>query len=266
MISAQDITAALRRLGVRPTDTVFMHSGLRRCLRVAGPTREAKLETIGDGVSGAVSEGVLIVPTFTYSFCRSEMYDIADSPSTVGVFSEHFRQLPGVRRTADPLFSVAVRGAVPAAWERPLFEVGDKDVFGEESVFAMLRHVDAKFVFFGVPATTCTFVHHVEQRNAVPYRYMKDFAGMVRAGGRLTPVTARFYVRDLDDDVETFLIPLVEDLRSAGTTREMTFERGPSICVVPARAVESAAERGLAADPSYLLTRGHPHLAELHPV
>lgn len=266
MITVQDISAALRSQGVESTDTVFVHSGLQRCLRVEGSTREQKLARIVGGLSAAVSEGILIFPTFTYSFCREEIFDVAQSPSTVGVLSEHFRRLPGVRRSTDPLFSVAIRGEVPSAWERPLFEPGDKDCFGEQSVFAMLREVDAKFVFFGVPATTCTFVHHIEQRQGVPYRYLKDFPGVVRAEGQMTSVVARYYVRDLDDDVETFLVPLVEDLRGAGLVREMTFDRGPYVCVASARDVESVAVGGMAEHRSYLLCRGHPHLAALHPV
>ncbi len=44
---------------------------------MAGRTREEKLDTIVAGLSGAVSEGALIVPTFTYSFCRGEKFDVA---------------------------------------------------------------------------------------------------------------------------------------------------------------------------------------------
>src|SRR5206468_7558871 len=133
-----------------------------------------------DGIRDLIVTGVQTCALpISYSFCNGEPFDIRESPSTVGALSERFRMLPEVRRTADPIFSTAVMGRVPPEWERPLFAVGDRDCFGEESVFAYLRRSSAKLAFFGVGFEFCTFVHHVEQLLGVPYRYMKDFSGTV---------------------------------------------------------------------------------------
>jgi aminoglycoside 3-N-acetyltransferase len=263
MITTADITEALNGLGIDSHDTVFVHSDVRRCLRVVGDTREQKLDTILQAVADSVPNGTVIMPTFTYSFCRRELFDVQRSPSGVGVLSERFRMLPGVRRTADPIFSTAVLGALPPAWERDLFAVGDTDCFGARSVFAYLLEADAKLVFFGVAPTACTFIHHVEQRERVPYRYFKTFRGVVAHLGGLALTSARFYVRDLDDDVETFLVPLVERLRGTGVLAETGLDRGPVISSYGARAAAGAAAAGMRENPSYLLERGHPELAHL---
>ena len=143
-----------------------MHSGLRGALRLAGATREEKLQTLTDGLRDSVPGGLLILPTFTYSFTEGEPYDRAQSPSTVGVLTEHFRTLPGVRRTADPLFSCALLGELPAPWDERLMAVGDTDSFGEHSIFAMLEELDAQLLFLGVDFEMCTFVYRVEQQLA----------------------------------------------------------------------------------------------------
>jgi aminoglycoside 3-N-acetyltransferase len=258
LIAAGDITAALTELGVAADDTLFVHSGLKGALRLAGATREEKLQTLTDGLRESVPGGLLILPTFTYSFTEDEPYDRAQSPSTVGVLTEHFRTLPGVRRTADPLFSCALLGDLPAPWEERLMAAGDSDSFGEHSIFAMLEEVDAQLLFLGVDFEMCTFVYRVEQRLQVPYRYFKDFSGTVVDGAQRTDVTARYYVRDLESDVVNSFTPLAESLLARGDARVTRLERGPELYVTRARAVAAEIERRLAVNPDFLLRRGHP--------
>ena len=257
VIGAADIAAALRDLGVGRGDAIFVHAGLRGALRVEGGSAADKADTVIDGFSAAVPDGILAMPTFTYSFTRGEEFDLDRSPSTVGALSERFRRRPGVRRTADPLFSAALRGPVPYGWEHGLFELGDKDCFGPDSVFAFLREARAKIVFFGVGFEFCTFVHHVEQRLDVPYRYPKDFHGRVRGGGEERQVTATYFVRPLDEDVEPFLDPLADVLLSNGGARTVPLGDGPELMVVDTEAIEAAVAGCLAENPSFLLTRGH---------
>jgi aminoglycoside 3-N-acetyltransferase len=257
MIEARDIAAWLTSLGVRSTDTLWVHAGVQTALKVAGATAADKVETVLDGLEQAVPDGRLMVPTFTYSFTRDAPYDTAASPSTVGVLSERFRQRRGVRRTADPIFSAAVRGPLPEEWERRLLAVGNTDCFGEHSVFAFLREVDARMAFLGVGFSYCTFVYHVEQRLAVPYRYFKTFGGTVVADGREQPTTARYFVRDLDADVESDFAALEEALLETGAARRATLPRGPSVLVTSARAVEAEAVRRIREHPDFLLSRGH---------
>jgi aminoglycoside 3-N-acetyltransferase len=207
------------------------------------------------------------MPAFSYSFCREEDFDLAETPSTgVGVLPEHFRRMPDVRRTTDPLFSASVRGELPDEWERTLFTVRDVDCFGAGSVFDLLYRTNGKLLFFGVPATACTFAHYVEQQLEVPYRYFKDFHGRVHAGGESTEVTARFYVRDLEADVEVYLAPLCDDLLRAGRARASAMEGGPSIYLTDAVAVAEMAAERVAVHPDYLLRRGHPDATNLYPL
>jgi aminoglycoside 3-N-acetyltransferase len=259
MISAHDIAESLRGLGVRRDDTLFVHAGLRGALRLAGDSPAAKVDTAITGLREAVADGLLVMPTFTYSFCRGEEYDPVRTPSAVGTLSERFRLLPGARRTTDPIFSAVLLGPLPESWEH-LFEVRDTDCFGERSVFAMLRERRSKILFFGVDFGYATFVHHVEQRLGVPYRYMKDFHGAVVQGGQRAPVTARYFVRDLGGDVEVYLDALGHELLASGGARTATLPEGPALLMTDTVAIEEAIVRKLRDNPSFLLRRGHPEV------
>jgi aminoglycoside 3-N-acetyltransferase len=255
VIAARDIRRALRDLGVRADDTLWVHAGLQTALHMAGETPDQKLATVLDGLDATVACGVLALPTFTYSFTHGEDYDVAASPSTVGVLSERFRHRAGVRRTADPIFSAAVRGRLPEVWERRLFEPGDTDCFGEHSIFAFLYEADAKLLFLGVGFAYCTFVYHAEQRLGVPYRYFKEFAGTIRDGERIVPATARYFVRDLDAGVVNDFDALAGALLASGAAVRQKLPRGPALLVTSARAVEAEAVRRVREDPGFLVAR-----------
>ncbi len=258
MITADDIASGLRGLGVAAGDTVFVHSGLHSALRVEGRTATEKLDTILAALDLAVGEdGAVILPTFTYSFTAGEPFDVAATPSTVGALTEHFRARDGVWRTTDPIFSSAVRGDLAGDWKARLRALGDKDCFGPASVFAYLAESGAKLVFVGVGFEYCTFVHHVEQDIGVPYRYLKEFRGTVTDGDRSAEIGARYFVRRLDEDVETDLAPLGERLLAAGAARADRIPRGPSLLVAPAPAVATEARAAIAENPDFMLTRGH---------
>jgi aminoglycoside 3-N-acetyltransferase len=258
LITAAEITNALADLGVARDDAILVHSGLRGALRVEGASAADKADTVIDALSAAVPAGILAMPTFTYSFTRGEDFDLDESPSIVGALGERFRRRAGVSRTADPLFSVALSGSVPYGWEEPLFAVGDKDCFGDESVFALLREARGKVVFFGVGFEFCTFVHHVEQRLDVPYRFPKPFHGRVHSrseGSR--EVTATYFVRPLDEDVEPFLDPLADALLAIGGARGAVLGDGLDLLVADTDAIASTIARRLEENPDFLLTRGH---------
>jgi aminoglycoside 3-N-acetyltransferase len=257
VIAASQIVEALRAAGVRSGDALYVHAGLQGALRVEGAGREEKMDTVLTALSDAVGEGCLMMPTFTYSFCRDEPFDTAASPSTVGMLTERFRAREDVRRIPDPIFSSAVAGQLADGWDERLFAVGDVDCFGEESVFAHLYAADARLLFFGVGFEFCTFVHLVEQRHGVPYRYLKPFTGEVISDGTSVQATARYYVRDLEQKVESDFAPLGRLLLERGHAREVQIPRGPRVLAVPARAVHDVALEQLRRNPDFLLTRGH---------
>jgi len=162
-----DFSNALSAVGVSDGDVIFVHSDIAAFGKLAsadGTTLETVLIEI---LLQSIGEtGTLVMPTFTYSFAKGEIFDCQHSKSTVGSLTEFFRTYPGVVRNVHPIFSVAARG--PATED--LCHVNN-DSFGVGSVFDVLEKLDAKILFFGASFASCTFSHHLEQAASVPYRF-----------------------------------------------------------------------------------------------
>lgn len=192
------LVRAVREAGVRPGDTVFSHVGVG----MLGFPREGRSEEVAwrvlvDAFSEALGErGTWLVPTYSYTYTKpGALYDPATTPSDVGGFTEYFRSLPGVRRSLDPLYSVAVLG--PGGSE--LIDGLPHDCFGEDSVYGRLTRAGGKLCNVGVGFRYATYVHHVEQVVGVPYRFPKYFTGTTEVDGRRREETWRYNVRALED-------------------------------------------------------------------
>jgi aminoglycoside 3-N-acetyltransferase len=193
-----DLIEALGRLGIGRGDTVFVHSDLKSFGKLApgvgrdqwmGSFIEAFRERLG-------KEGNLLMPTFTYSYCKKEDYDPGAAPSTVGALTEAFRTYPGVRRTLDPIFSAAALGP-----DSDYFAAaGSADCFDKDSIFGRLHQKKAKLVFLG-NTFDITYLHYAEQQRGVPYRFIKEFTGRTRVDGNWKETTVRYNVRHLDRNV-----------------------------------------------------------------
>jgi aminopeptidase-like protein/aminoglycoside N3'-acetyltransferase len=183
---ANILTGALQELGARPGDVVMLHVNAAALgLHAEGDTAHAALL---DAVRSALGpEGTILVPTYTFSFCRQEEFDPATTPTTGGPWSpsagflEYFRRLPDVVRSGDPIHSIAGQGPRAAA----LLAGVPPTCFGEGSVFHRLVEADALICMIGLGLEEATLRHHTEEIVGVPFRYRKLFTGRVRENGEL---------------------------------------------------------------------------------
>ena len=118
--------------------------------------------------------GTIIVPTFTYSYRRNEVFDVSRSVSINGVFSEYIRKLDGVYRNDDPLVSFAGIGTNV----NEIIKRNSKNCFGPGSVFESMFAANAKFIGFGVGWDDgYSFMMHLEKLANVPFREDRLFVG-----------------------------------------------------------------------------------------
>ena len=191
-----DFVDAIKKAGVKEGDKIFVHCDIAVFGKLAGSDRNFLLNSLIEALKESVGKGTLIFPTFTYSYCWNQVFDVQNSKSTVGVLSEHFRNMPGVIRTLHPVFSVAIWGK-----DKEKYRVVDGDCFGKDSIFGRLHQEKAKILFFGAEFQSGTFMHYVEQSYKVPYRYMKTFSGKIRINGREYNDSCTYFVRNLDEKV-----------------------------------------------------------------
>lgn len=226
-LSTADLAAALRRLSIKSGDSLFVHSDISKFGRLATSNRAGLLAGIITAMSDCVvPDGTLIMPTFTYSFCRNEIFDLAQSPSTVGVLTEFFRGCSGTARSCHPIFSVAASGA-----RQDFFCRVSMDAFGPGSVFEKMHQVNAKLVFLGARFHSCTYLHYVEQCFGVPYRFQKKFSGQIRTAAGDEMIECTYLVRPLDQDVFLDTQKLENALAVAGVMTRTGFGAGDIMTV-----------------------------------
>ncbi|CAM4052786.1 Aminoglycoside N(3)-acetyltransferase [Campylobacter armoricus] len=93
--SNKDLIESFYKLGIQKNDILCIHSELMKFGIPLLPRNEF-LQTIIDCFFEVIGkEGTLIMPTFTYSFCKNEVYNKINSKSNVGVLTEYFRKLGG---------------------------------------------------------------------------------------------------------------------------------------------------------------------------
>lgn len=227
-ISPSDITEALLSVGVRPGSVVLVHPDAIVAAQFPEPSDSRnsgdRLDMLIDAIEAATGvDGTLVIPTFSYSFTKGESFDVASTPSAVGMVSERFRVRPGVRRTSDPIFSVACSG--PRAEE--LCAIPVKECFGSESVFAALHRMNACIVDLGCSLSRGgTFVHYVETMHGVDYRYKKEFSGTgITPDGHTTHTSVIYNVRDLNRKSGGDLRRLQKRLADEGRSRTVRVGR-----------------------------------------
>lgn len=245
-----ELAAALRAVGVERGDLVFSHVGLGLLgYPEEGRSLEVACRVVVDAFRDVIgAEGTWLVPTYTYSYTASEVYDPATTPSTVGPFTDYFRSLPEAVRSDDPIFSVAAIG--PRAEEL----LGDlpRDCLGEDSVYDRLKRLGGKICNLGVGFRYATFIHHIEQMAGVPYRYRKPFRGLTMRDGRATTETWVYNVRPLFiESCDTVLARLEPHARERGIVRSAPVGRGDVICVSAQELWETALEK-LREDPWFV--------------
>jgi aminoglycoside 3-N-acetyltransferase len=216
-ITEADLLQGLHDVGVAQGDTIFVHSDIRTFGKPLLFGDELFARLVGVLELSVGKEGTVAMPTFSYSWGKGEVYDPAITPSTVGALTNYFRKQPGVVRSMQPFLSVAARGPQAQRCMR-----AGSDSFGEESIFATLRDLDAVLVYFGVTlGHSSTFLHYLEQEHKVPYRYMKSFKGTYIDQGVSKTGECTFYVRKLDADIENDLPRIEPWLREHNVLREV---------------------------------------------
>lgn len=194
-IGKGDFKNVLKSLGVKDDDVLFVHSDVSVFGKLATLDRSFILDSFVEVLQETIPNGTLILPTFTYSFCKGEKFHIKNSKSTVGALTEHFRKKEDVSRTKKPIFSVAIWGN-----KNDFLDIG-KDSFDEKSIFGKLHKKNAKVLFLGAPFQSCTYMHYIEQMHGVPYRYIRSFKGKIVDEAEYEDEYT-YFVRYLDSNVD----------------------------------------------------------------
>jgi aminoglycoside 3-N-acetyltransferase len=239
---------------VREGSTLLLHADAIVAAQFGAMSADERIDRLIEALEMAVGpSGTLVIPTFSYSFTKGEVFDVLKTPSAVGMVSERFRARPGVRRSADPIFSFASKG--PRANE--LCSIPIKECFGPDSCFAALHRGNAQIVELGCSLTRGgTFVHYVETMFGVDYRYKKEFRGtVVMQDGERRECSVIYNVRDLSRKSGADLRRLQKRLLDGNKMRSVEVGRS-RIMAVSANDLFDSAWKMLQEDPVSLIEEG----------
>lgn len=219
-----DLDDALDAVGVAAGDVVMIHSSLLALGRLDGrPADDAVPAIAGRLIDHLGPRGTLVVPTFTFSFCKGLPFDCQGTPAEImGQLSEYVRMLPGARRSPHPMQSVAALGPLAA----DICRNDTPSAFDPGGAFARLTERGAKLLMLGTSMEAASFVHLAEQWAGVPYRFWKDFSGEYVDGGVSRSRTYRMYVRDLTANTEITVAPIASALTARGQLFEARLGAG----------------------------------------
>lgn len=202
----ETIRNSFQSCGICQGDILLVHSRLFTLGRLADVTDKNDLTRIFIQIflDTVGPDGTLIFPTFTFDFCKTGVFDLTGSPSEMGILSEAARLWPDSIRTHHPIYSFAIIGH-----DKQQFLAADNTTcFGKHSFFELLHNMNlkthlVKFITLGVdyPPSVVTYIHYLEEKAGVPYRYHKKFQGEFIRDGRNHYVETEFYVRDLSQNV-----------------------------------------------------------------
>ncbi len=189
MFTYDSLKNDLVRAGIRPTDTILVHSAMKSIGEVDGGA-DTVLDVLCDYVGKG--GGLVVFPTLTYtladfyvdgselcrfctesnkaSYClargystREELriFDIERTPSIVGLLTNLFRKRPGVLRSLHPSHSVAAFGKDAAE-----FVAGHENCASAcavDSPWHRLLERSAKMLMLGAHVYNTTFMHGVTE-------------------------------------------------------------------------------------------------------
>ncbi len=165
MLTKSDVKFSLEIMGIKPGDTVLVHSALTAIGEVDGGA-----ETVIDAFLETVTEsGNIVMSTLTG---WAKPFDRNTSPSAVGWLSEAFRRRAGVLRSMHPVHSVAAYGKNAA------YIVADHEKCptgcGDGTPYDKLEKLGAKAILLGVDMDRNTIMHMTEERANLPYLLSLD--------------------------------------------------------------------------------------------
>lgn len=198
LVTPDDITNALKEIGVQKGQAIIVHTSLNSLGYVCGGAQsviEALIESVGD-------EGTIMMPTQSWknldpssgvywqepeewwSVIRENIpaYDKRITPTnTMGAVSEMFRQWPGTLRSDHPARSVAARGR----YAQYLTENHDlSDIFGDDSPIGRLYELDGYVLLIGVGYDKNTSLHLADVRAEYPNKHTVTESSAIRIDGQ----------------------------------------------------------------------------------
>ena len=189
---------------------------------IQGESNSQKIALIKDTILKILGkDGLLLVPTFTYSFIEKKKINILKDKSEVGLFSELMRKLDRKKRSLNPIFNFLILGN-----KKKISGYNSNDCLGNESIFNKFHIINGKIITLGCGFNRITFALHVEEMFGVKHRYYKYFNGKLIYQNKISKIkNLRYFVRNLSLNTNISLYRLKKTLIKKKLIKVIKFSR-----------------------------------------
>ncbi len=201
-ISKTDIHRFLADCGIRPDDTVTMHTSLRAIGSIEGGA-----DGLIDVFCAYLCDGLFLVPTHTWANVNRDnpLYDVRATKPCIGTLPTVAAFRPDGVRSLHPTHSLTAFGKGAAAYIRGEELAGSPAPVGGS--LSRLYEERGKILLVGVGLERNTYMHAVEERLDVPDRLNPEtFVATIldHDGHALTSCPYRTHHNAAVDDVSKF--------------------------------------------------------------
>lgn len=141
----------------------------------------------------------LVMQSFNWNFFKGKKYHHQKAVSQTGLLSELFRREDGVIKSPHPVYTYIAKG--PAA--KDVCQHKGSTCWGLDTPLQKLIEKNALWVNLGRDFPYgIQLLHMAEELNNVPYRFFKNFSGIVDFGSGEREYSTQFFARPRDLDLK----------------------------------------------------------------
>lgn len=166
-LNRAELEADLRKLGVKAGRDLFVHSSMSKI----GPVQGGAVAVIRGLQAVAGPDATIVMPAYPVPGTMAQWmhdpapFDVAETPSRMGVLTEVFRLMPGALRSAHPSHSVTAIGPHARAYTADHHQA--ETSFGPGSPFLLHAERGGDILCIGTGVGKITSYHLIEAQKDV---------------------------------------------------------------------------------------------------
>jgi len=196
-----DYDKFIYNLPIKETDSLLINSSFLR-LMISAKKKGKKFDQnklIDSFCNFVGKKGTLIIPSFSWEFCKKKIFDPKKTKSITGSLANTALTRKDFKRTPNPIYSFLVYGND----QKYLCSLKHQDSFSLNSPFGYLIKKKAKNLFIDIDyKDSFTFVHVAEQIVGIDYRYKKKFEGTYLYKNKKKKMSTIVYSRKIETGVK----------------------------------------------------------------
>lgn len=213
------VQEALKMAGIVSGAAVIVHSSLFD-LGILKDDNQDFAQTWIDLLLDAVSpHGAIILPAFSYSYCKGKVFDPKKSMSTVSSLANHAILTGQGYRSLDPIFSsVFLTRSQSVSKLICSYSFSNVCLDAEPSVIGLAHQICEQPVIISIRSQYrsphFTLNHIIDQKLKRPTRFMKRFTGTTMVNGVAEQTECYYYCRLMVNNTATDLKKHAQDPRN----------------------------------------------------